>query len=102
MSWFHSLARYGAVVAIVGSAQATRADVLYQSVPDLAAAPSQYFCSSCAGINYRVFDILLLQGASQSSPRSRLMFTNLSQEMLRLLFGMFTRPSTHYSIERSR
>src|SRR5262245_8307172 len=32
MSWFHSLARYGAVVAIAGSAQAARADVLYQSL----------------------------------------------------------------------
>jgi hypothetical protein len=65
MSWFHSLARYGAVVAMAASAQATRADVLYQSVPDLAApptAPYQYYCSSCAGMNYRVFDIFTLAG----------------------------------------
>jgi hypothetical protein len=62
MSWFHSLARYGAVVAIVGSAQATRADVLYQSVPDLTATPSGYYCSSCASGYSRVYDIFTLTG----------------------------------------
>jgi hypothetical protein len=62
MSWFHSLARYGAVVAIVGSAQATRADVLYQSVPDLTATPSGYYCSSCAFSYSRVYDIFTLTG----------------------------------------
>jgi hypothetical protein len=65
MSWFHSLARYGAIVAIAGSAEAARADVLYQSVPDLAAPPTglyQYYCSSCAGINYRVYDTFTLAG----------------------------------------
>jgi hypothetical protein len=67
MSWFHSLVRYGAVVAIAASAQATRADVLYQSVPDLNAAPSGpgsgYYCSSCAAYGYnRVYDIFTLTG----------------------------------------
>jgi hypothetical protein len=63
MSWSHWLARYGAVVAIAGSAQATRADVLYQSVPDLSAAPSGYYCSSCAAVGYnRVYDIFTLTG----------------------------------------
>jgi hypothetical protein len=63
MSWFHSLARYGAVVAIAGSAQTTRADVLYQSVPDLSAAPYLYFCSSCVyGVYYRVYDTFSLAG----------------------------------------
>jgi hypothetical protein len=67
MSWFHLLARYGAVVAIAGSAQATRADVLYQSVPDLSAAPTGggygYYCSSCAAFGYnRVYDIFTLTG----------------------------------------
>jgi hypothetical protein len=62
MSWFRSFARYGAVVAIAGSAQAARADVLYQSVPDLSAA-SQYYCSSCAAVGYnRVYDIFTLSG----------------------------------------
>ena len=55
MSWFHSLARYGAVVAIAGSAQAARADVLYQSVPNLSAAPQQYYFN-------RVYDIFTLTG----------------------------------------
>jgi hypothetical protein len=65
MSWFHSLARYGAVVAIAGSAQATRADVLYQSVPDLGAAPSGYYCSLCAALSYdRVYDIFTLAGGA--------------------------------------
>jgi hypothetical protein len=65
MSWFHSLARYGAVIAIVGSAQATRADVLYQSVPDLSAAPSGYYCSLCAAFSYnRVYDIFTLAGGT--------------------------------------
>jgi hypothetical protein len=65
MSWFHSLARYGAVVAIAASAQATRADVLYQSVPDLTAAPSGYYCSSCAAFGYnRVYDIFTLSGGT--------------------------------------
>src|SRR5258708_908260 len=65
MSLFHSLARYAAIVAIVGSAGAARADVLYQSVPDLAApptAPYQYYCSSCAGMNYRAYDTFTLAG----------------------------------------
>jgi hypothetical protein len=62
MSWFYSLARYSAVVAIAASAQATRADVLYQSVPDLAAAPSGYYCSSCAAGYNRVYDIFTLTG----------------------------------------
>jgi hypothetical protein len=63
MSWFHSLVRYGAArVAIAGAAEAARADVLYQSVPDLAAAPAQYYCSSCTGMNSRVYDIFTLAG----------------------------------------
>ncbi|MGZ5739386.1 MAG: hypothetical protein ACXWIS_26180 [Burkholderiales bacterium] len=65
MSFFHSLARYSAIMVIVGSAGAARADILYQSVPNLAApptAPYQYYCSSCAGINYRVYDTFTLAG----------------------------------------
>jgi len=65
MMWFRSLVRYGAVVAIAGSAQATRADVLYQSVPDLTAAPAGYYCSSCAAFGYyRVYDIFTLSGGT--------------------------------------
>ena len=61
MTWSHSLSRYGVIVAVAGSAQAARADVLYQSVPNLAAAPDQYYCSSCAG-NYHVYDNFTLTG----------------------------------------
>jgi hypothetical protein len=65
MPWCRSLIRYGAIVAIAGSAEATRADILYQSVQDLTAAPTGggygYYCSSCAG-NYRAFDYFTLTG----------------------------------------